>query len=561
MAEIPEELPFTADNIGSEILERFSSDIYDPTAIIRELVKNAYDSYFQLERHLDLDDVDADLDTDPLVEVNLIPSNYTLIIQDKGLGLDKNDFNMLISIALTEKREVDGASGFRGIGFWSAFTGGAMIQVHSTKYGSDRQYTLTLNTKLMREMQGPGTSIGAIMNDSRCKQFVSDDAPLQEHFTQVIIRAESDSGRLQKYVQSEELMNEALVESCSRSIEYGSLYSDQIEDFYKENNIRPLRLKFMGNEIIRKMPNDVSPPKIESFELENKQVIAKVIYCSNKDPKTVSESPGIQVYRDGFPIGKPNLYSEKKRSRSDVEIVRQDLLNWHIGEVHLLHNELRPDASGENIRSGVLMDMFVDQLRFFYQRLIQEARVKSLKQGIKKTYDGFQKNIDTISKKLNNGEPLKDEELNDVVNMRTTINNHMDSTRGKVKASATITSREVYLRDDELKRQRRGLSGQLRNIERQIESQNTKEANGKAESESNPIDTGPQEIKPKEYSIKDQTKSESKIKDSSNNVVPITIVEAALDELRDLVIELLKDDEEIREDLLSGINSVVGKIS
>ena len=48
-----EEFPFTAEQIGSEVLERFSGDIYGPKEIIRELVKNAYDSYFELEKHLE----------------------------------------------------------------------------------------------------------------------------------------------------------------------------------------------------------------------------------------------------------------------------------------------------------------------------------------------------------------------------------------------------------------------------------------------------------------------------------------------------------------------------
>ena len=246
---------------------------------------------------------------------------------------------------------------------------------------------------------------------------------------------------------------------------------------------------------------------------------------------------------------------------SNVRVRDSRLLDWYIGEVHLLHDELRPDASGENIRGGVLREMFIDQLRSFYDKLTQEARAESLKNSVKRTYDGFQNQIDMILQNLNNKETLSRIERNQIDEMRTTIKTHFNATRGTPKASATIKSKEVYLRDDKLKKQRRSLSGQLRNIERQIESQYTKETNGKAETESEVKDTGTQETEPKENSTKDQIKSESEIKDSSNNVVRITIVKAALDTLRDLVIKLLKDDEEIREDLLSGINSVVKKIS
>src|SRR5205085_1383974 len=114
-----ENFPFTADLIGSEILARFSEDIYTPKAIIRELVKNAYDSYVELLHHLEQIGQDLDV-SDHVVHVAVVDND--IIVSDEGLGLDLKSFERLISIALTEKRDLPGVSGFRGIGFWSAYT-------------------------------------------------------------------------------------------------------------------------------------------------------------------------------------------------------------------------------------------------------------------------------------------------------------------------------------------------------------------------------------------------------------------------------------------------------
>ena len=110
-------------------------------------------------------------------------------------------------------------------------------------------------------------------------------SPREEHFTQVLIRAESKSGRLHHYIKDEKEMYDALVKGCSSSLEDGSPYCGELKSFYKDHGIRPLKLNFMGNEVKRKISDGVSPPKIEPLELEigdNKQVIAKIFYCKKK---------------------------------------------------------------------------------------------------------------------------------------------------------------------------------------------------------------------------------------------------------------------------------------
>src|SRR5438132_1236839 len=95
-----ETFQFTAEMIGSEILERFSKDIYSPKAIVRELVSNAHDSYAQLEEYLT--EIAEELEIIPEVRVDV--ADNSVIISDDGLGMNRQDIDKLVSIALTDKR-------------------------------------------------------------------------------------------------------------------------------------------------------------------------------------------------------------------------------------------------------------------------------------------------------------------------------------------------------------------------------------------------------------------------------------------------------------------------
>src|SRR5207244_3928560 len=117
--------------------------------------------------------------------------------------------------------------------------------------GNDRLYRLTLNTRWMREMEGPDTSIGAIMNDPKCMELVSDPASKEDHYTKILVRAESEDGRLYNLIHDPELMRKILLEGCSCRLADKTRHEDQINGFYDTHNIRPARLMFQGTELRR----------------------------------------------------------------------------------------------------------------------------------------------------------------------------------------------------------------------------------------------------------------------------------------------------------------------
>src|SRR6185312_9984693 len=117
MPEVP--IVFSLGDIGSEILDQLSKDIYSERALLfRELTKNAYDAYLTLP-----DDV---LEKEKL-EREIIINRFTLTgnkrkltITDHGIGQDLEGLKGFVQIGISSKKSThDNATGFRGLGSWS----------------------------------------------------------------------------------------------------------------------------------------------------------------------------------------------------------------------------------------------------------------------------------------------------------------------------------------------------------------------------------------------------------------------------------------------------------
>ena len=538
-----ENFRFTADHIGSEILERFSKDIYTPKAIVRELVKNAYDSYFQLEKHLA--GLGRSLTADPVVRVNVAGSN--IIVADDGLGLDRGAVELLISIALTDKRDIPGVTGFRGIGFWSAYTGSDTIVVETTRIGVNRLFRLTLNTKRMRQLQGPTTSIGRIMNDPECVTLESDLAKEEDHYTRVLLHANSKDASLKPLTDNTELMRKILLEGCSYSLEAKTNLREKIREFHDAHNIHPGRLFFQNEEMVKAIPAGVADFTARTLEVpvgNKKVVLAHAWFATNRDNKRLdTPSAGIRVYRDGFPIGRPNLHSDREYPDSSIVVKQGDLLDWHLGEVHLAHDDLRPNASGEDVRDSTLFIPFREKLRELYTDLVEEANVKSKRARLRKDYSGMHDSVLNLSAKTARGEKLSEEEKVTIAGIAERVQRDNAQGRGRLADDAAPTSNASLVRDSEVKEKRKQITKLLDDIG----------VNAKAA----PQPTGKAKKKP---SGNGQPASTSASNASASDSIPKTTVLALLDELRDAVMETLQAEPALQKELIGRINEIAERL-
>jgi len=547
-----EEFRFTADQIGSEILERFSGDIYGPKEIIREIVKNGYDSYFELEKYIDENQMDLEL---PELTVQLSVVGDDMIIQDWGLGLDKAAFEKLVSIALTDKRDVEGVSGYRGIGFWSAFTGGDLIVVESTKLDSDRLYRLHLNTKRMRALQGPRTSIAKIMNDPQCMRLESEPTKKSEHLTKVLIRAQSDDARLRPLIRNEVQMRGSLVDGCSCQLADASKSGDYVSRFYATHRVKCARLLFQGKEINKIIPSDVHDFRTHTFEVTiggKKEVLAHAWVATNKENERIKTYPGIHILRDSFPIGTANPYSDRHLRGSDVEITRRDLLEWHVGEVHLVHEQLRPDAAGELIRDSILLSEIREQLRKFYEHLIEIAYAKQRRVTLNNEYAEYHSILKAIQDRaaVSPGEPLPEADKADVRKVLGVVERDKETVK-KEKADAKIGNRAVLLREDEVKKKQRQVIKLLKDL-------NAESLVNPAQQNSRPVKRTRKKQPVESPSPRPEDVTASLL--ANGETLSKDMVLAIFDQVRDAVMDVLKNEAALQQELIAKMNEIVKRV-
>src|SRR6267143_4383827 len=139
-----EKVKFSLKDVGSEIVDQLSKDIYsDRGSIFRELTKNAYDAY------LDLPDGLLEEEEKPRVIVvqrsDLEGEGRKITIADHGMGQDLPDIKCFVQIGIARKKDVlEGATGFRGLGSWSIMGAGSRIKVFSSRLGVPHKFTLVL---------------------------------------------------------------------------------------------------------------------------------------------------------------------------------------------------------------------------------------------------------------------------------------------------------------------------------------------------------------------------------------------------------------------------------
>src|SRR5688572_30303944 len=134
---------FTLKDVGSNVIDQISSDIYSgPGSILRELVKNSYDSYLPISS----DELEEEgTSRDVVISRERGAKTGTITIADNGIGQRLEELKANVQISISKKQlELEHATGFRGLGSWAILGGGSKIVITSTKNGDPHYGRLTL---------------------------------------------------------------------------------------------------------------------------------------------------------------------------------------------------------------------------------------------------------------------------------------------------------------------------------------------------------------------------------------------------------------------------------
>jgi hypothetical protein len=414
---------FSLKDVGANVIDQISTDIYTgPGSILRELVKNAYDAYLLL--------TDDDLEENGFLRQIVISRERvspakrdkkpkravgTLTIADTGIGQDLDDLKANVQISITRKpADIDHATGFRGLGSWSTLGAGSKIVITSTKKGVGKRYRLTINVRRVYAKMTALTTLDDILNDSACIWFEEDDAQVDKSKHETVVEITCDGppekvnghelNRLYEYTDpTNDKLRALLVEYCPVPFSAGGGAHKEVQKIYTQTGYVATSLVLDGDEIQRQLPPELTQISTEQLKVGGK-IAAYAWYAENPDitgaiskideAKHALHGPGIQLVRLNVPIGPKNVFSD--------DAVRARILNWFVGEVHIVLPDVLPNASGQELRAGTARDAFIQELHAFYSRLEDAAEEKSvrvsLKRRIKKGLEAASRTGRTLSR-------------------------------------------------------------------------------------------------------------------------------------------------------------------
>jgi hypothetical protein len=380
---------FTLKDVGSKIIDQLSTDIYTgPGSIIRELVKNAYDSYLSLEAlGTEPEDGERQIVISRLRESSGVGK---LWIADKGVGQDLNTLkgNVQISIS-TKPDDLQDATGFRGLGSWAVLGAGSQITITSTRLDEPWEFKLVINVRRIYEILSPGTTLDDVLNNPKCISFSQAPAAKEEHGTTVEILCDGPTevirdyelNRLHALTDPQDLsLKKLLVESCP--IPYandGGVYK-KIQDVYRQAKYYPTPIVLDGTVLTRRLPDELTEFTTSEINIggslaaltwvvENPQKTGEVSRFIDEDQHLLGGT-SVQLMRFNVPIGHKGIFADPRTA---------GILRWYVGEIHILAGDVLPNANGQDLRAGMAREAFVEGLKHFYQRLEQRGEQKSAK--------------------------------------------------------------------------------------------------------------------------------------------------------------------------------------
>lgn len=450
-----EDIHFGISDVGSEILTRFSDDMYKAESIIRELVKNASDSYYQLE--------------DCCLESSLsLPADYRekkitigiegdkIFITDYGIGCDNQDIRKMIKIAVSDKKNICGATGFRGIGFWAGFSAGEKIIVRSTKYKNDQLCILEIDTKKIRLKIDPSVDIGQIMNNKENISLRTESAPKEDHYTEVIIECKEKPGkdvgekenRLYELIHSsQEYQLNFIKSTCTQYLPDDHPMIKQLQEFYKRNNIPLYYLSVNGTLLRKDFSHELENLQERSIDIEihekSKSITKNVANCfylrskptdKLKRKEIKSGLSGIRLFKDGYPIGKPNIYSEDMTGYEDLKGLPN--LSHYLGEIHINFEDITADANGEDLTDGQYKREFIKSIRKFYKDIIDDEYFRS-------SFLGRIRDFIDRKEKLSNYNPEQNNKGEIIINVKNLLIEYTRNTKGAMGYVARTNKRYI----------------------------------------------------------------------------------------------------------------------
>ena len=355
--------------IGKSQMRQYMGELYEDCMVVyREYIQNACDA---IE-----DAVEKGLITDrkkTTIVVTIDTFNHNIIIEDKGIGISVENIGpYLVDVASSKKVN---RAGQYGIGRLNGANYCDQIRYETSTFGEPIKSTLIWDVKKAREICNnpeldPTTE--EIIDDvtTLCPQEQEKE---EEHYCRVTL----------VNVNNTELMDEDKV------IEYiQQIVPVDYCTVFKDNLLKPALERPVNHEFIEKFKNlwiykisvndtpvekrysseekDFEFGSIRCFSLKDNKTQEEFAwgwYAMNKEAKQMNDLPisFIRARHCNYQIGPSTLLSGLYQAVIDQ--------SYFIGEMHLVHEQLKPTASRDGINQNDTKLIFEREVRKFFKEL------------------------------------------------------------------------------------------------------------------------------------------------------------------------------------------------
>jgi hypothetical protein len=357
---------FTIDDVGARLLSNLARGIYSHEAVLREYVQNACDAYDDLPAMPDHAAIHIDLESDD-----------TIAVQDNGIGMDLKGVRDAKKIAVSPKAGLE-RIGFRGIGIWAGFQACDRLEVDTTKVGTPKRYRLQIDFAEILKHVDADINIKTLL-DGRFR-IHEEAAAAHDHYTRVrLIGLHGDYKKLATSEELRRIVSQVLPCKVDPQFKHFDTLNEILLrlDAYQEFSIL-----VDGGEVFKQFPNDVAAP-VEVVLRKDAEEYGRAWYCMGERSLTPSafQFRNFRLRIHNFAVGRVGIYDDEDGTAfgitSMTKLASRAHLNWHVGEIHMTHSDIKPDTPRSALELDALSRRAVESIRAFYDDRVADSRAFS----------------------------------------------------------------------------------------------------------------------------------------------------------------------------------------
>ncbi len=441
------------DDVGGRLLANLAKGIYDHQAVLREYVQNACDAYNLLDAPA----------AEPVITIT--PEGHNLIIHDLGIGMDEEEIRAVKKIAVSTKAELEGMTGFRGIGIWAGFQACDRLVVITTKRGVKKRFRLVIEFRDILEKVDTDINIKELVDPRYKIEWQPADG--KDHYTQVTLEnVHPEYARLLEEKELMRIVSNTLPCRIDPQFQHALTLQkllQQISD-HQEFHIK-VTTKDGLKEAVREFPSDPMEDP-ESFVLKGEHGVelARGWFCRSQKTALRGDR-GFSLRLRNFAVGRVNIYSDEDGSRFGVspatrELRRLNGLAWFCGEIHVTNSDILPNTPRDALEINASGRRLIEETRKFYKERIDDAGAHSDFNGYKKATDEAEDLIKQLNGKVPAAGSVEESAVRRVLGKLEEASN---KTKGKADGAAKSMLRGLLSRAP-VKKKRKELIQQLKTL-------------------------------------------------------------------------------------------------